>query len=222
VIHGTSIAFPSLDEKMMPSRTHLGAALLLCVGIAASPAAAETPVHQPGETGEGAGAQPEPGPAGRSSWYGYQILLADAVALGLTAIAAEAGSEAVLVGAAGVYLLGGPTVHALHRRPLAAVASLGLRIALPIAFAAIGGASVNCRMGGVVNDGESCGSIEPLIGLTVGLVAAVAIDSAAVAWDWTPPAAADRAAPRAESLASVSVAPIRIREGAGLVLSGRF
>ena len=112
------------------------------------------------------------------------------MALGLTAIAAEAGSEAVLVGAAGVYLLGGPTVHALHRRPLAAVASAGLRIALPLAFAAIGGASVDCSTS-TVNDGERCGSIERLIGLTVGLAAAVAIDSAAVAWDWTPPVTPD-------------------------------
>src|SRR5262245_32074542 len=118
---------------MPPSRNRLAAILLLAgsaVSMWASPAAAQTPVNAPNATGAGGGITDAPSAASRS-WYGYQTLATDTVALSLAFIAADRSSATTGVAAASVYLLGAPTVHALHRRGAATLGSVALRIFVP-------------------------------------------------------------------------------------------
>jgi hypothetical protein len=63
---------------------------------------------------------------GKLRWYGWQILLADAGALGLGGLV---GSGEVMVAG---YLASGPTIHLLHRHYGRAALSLGLRAVLPL------------------------------------------------------------------------------------------
>lgn len=98
---------------------------------------------------------PEAPPRADTSWYGYQPLVADGVAVGVaTAGAVQAltesycftsscvdsprrehtASEALLGMAAATFLFASPTIHATHGHWGKAAASLGLR-ALPIAIA---------------------------------------------------------------------------------------
>ena len=206
--------------KMTPSPTHLAVMLFLSRGISASSAAAETPGIEPAGVGQGTVA--DAAPAGSLSWYGYQTFSADATAIALLWVAAEKDWDPAAVATVGVYVLGAPTVHALHRRPLATVGSLALRVFLPFIGSAVGAASADCSVR-VVND-ENCDFGGTVVGFVVGAAAAMVIDSAAVAWERKAPAAAERSAPRAASAptASFSLAPVPIRDGAGLLFSGRF
>ena len=206
--------------KPTPSPGHLAVMLFLTVGIAASPAAAETAVIEP--DGVTPGTRAAAAPARRPSWYGYQTFSADATAIALFLVAAERNWEVGAVGAVGVYLLGAPTVHVAHQRPVAAVGSLALRLFLPLLGSALGGASADCSVR-VVND-ENCDFGEKIMGFVVGTAAAMIIDSAAVAWEWKAPAAPERSAPRAafSPTASLSLSPVPMRDGGGMMFSGRF
>lgn len=61
-------------------------------------------------------------------WYGYQTALVDVGGVSLLPANPAFGF--------GVLALGGPTLHAAHGRPVAAGASLGLRVGLPLYVAA--------------------------------------------------------------------------------------
>ena len=62
------------------------------------------------------------------------------------------------------------------------------------------------------------------MGFVVGAAAAVVIDSAAIAWELKAPAAVEHSATRAASSAIglASLSPVPMRDGAGLLFSGRF
>ena len=205
---------------MTPSPKQLAMMLFLTVGIAASRAAAEAPVIEP--AGVAPGTRADVAPPARASWYGYQTFSADATAVALLLVAAEKNWDAGAIGAVGVYVLGAPLVHAAHRRPEAAVGSLAMRVLLPLLGSALGGASADCSMR-VVND-ENCDFGGKVMGLVVGTAAAVIIDSAALAWERKAPPPPGLSTTRAPSspIGLAALSPVPMRDGAGLLLSGRF
>jgi hypothetical protein len=108
--------------------------------------------------------------------YRLQTAMSDAAALAMFVIAAksEDGDAAADLGFA-MYVAGGPIVHLIHHHNGRAVASLALRVALPVVAGAVGAAltSGNCS-----ND-DDCGFAAlggALIGAVVGAGAASAID----------------------------------------------
>jgi hypothetical protein len=82
-------------------------------------------------------ASAEPPPAQDERWYGLQVAMADAGALGLAMQGVARHEPGMTWGAFGVYASGAPIVHGTNGRPLWAVASLGLRLAVPYAFGRI-------------------------------------------------------------------------------------
>ena len=124
-------------------------------------------------------AKPQP-----QRWYGAPILLADGLAYGSIALAAEVQetSGVTLPLGIGTFVLAGPIVHAAHRRWGRMGLSLAARTALPFAGLMVGA-------GGCTHGGD-CAS--GLIGLTLlGMVAASIVDASALAYEpITPPASA--------------------------------
>jgi hypothetical protein len=115
-------------------------------------------------------------------WYGEQTLLVDgaSLALGIAMVGAGADGEgaAVLVGG---YLFGAPLVHLSHDHPGKAFGSLGLRLGLPLA-----GAALSCLGGGCDYRGEDTGAavggaILVVGGAVLGAAVAITIDSALIA-----------------------------------------
>jgi hypothetical protein len=129
----------------------------------------------------------EPAATPAPAWYGTETLLVDAAALGLLIVGASVGgatrdtkvSEAFALAGLGTYVLGGPIVHLAHDRPYAALGSLGLRVGAPVVAGFVGMAieQSSCSPGTWF-----CGLAGLLLGGTVGVIGAVAIDSAAIAW----------------------------------------
>jgi hypothetical protein len=204
-------------------RNRMAGMTFLTLGFWALPAASQplgTPLDGAGKATAGNDAEPADPP--HPSWCGYQTLATDGMALALAIISAEKESGAAAVGAIGLYALGAPTVHALHRRPLAAAGSIAMRLVLPLLASALGAATANCSTR-VVND-ENCDFGPSLTGLAVGMAAAAVLDSAVLAWDRPSPTSAIPAAPRAASslTRSLSLAPVPVRAGAGIVFGGPF
>lgn len=178
----------------------------------ASPAASQNVSDDPDLNGPQA--LPETWTLKGASWYGYQTFAADALAVTLFLAAGDSSAAGWAV--AGLYVLGGPTVHALHRRPGAVAGSLALRIVVPFIGAALGAATADCSKR-VVND-ENCDFGPGLIGFGFGLGVAMILDSALIAWDPAPKS--PRVAPI--SPRSVSLFPVPLRGGGGLVWGGLF
>ena len=165
-----------------------------------------------------------PAPRERSHWYGGQILAVDGASIGggLVVGLANPGLGGSLF--LGGYVFGGPIVHLAHRRPLAALGSLVLRVGAPTLGALTGwsivrvaGGNDNDNLGNVVGAGALGG-----LGLVLGYATAISLDCALLAHEdillhpdhpdlpesapgftWTP-----------------SVAPVRDGAVAGIV--GRF
>lgn len=142
-------------------------------GTAKPPSPASPPVRETGQR-----------------WYGWQVLLADCVALGLIAFPKPrdplGGGTATLVGGQ-VYVFGPGLVHAVgHDKPLRGLASLGLRLGLPAL-----GWSVGLQVArGICADGSgTCSEAPVYVGLAGGFLAALALDAAWLAWDEEPPPA---------------------------------
>ena len=142
--------------------------VVLAGGVArAQPASAPPP-----------GAVPAPPPAGAETVtrsYGLQILAVDAAVVA-GSIAAESGE--VLVGG---YLLGGPLVHAANGNGGRVLASVGLRIALPLGGGLVGAAIGESRCARSEDPEFLCGLGEVAGGLLVGMAAATIVDSAVLA-----------------------------------------
>lgn len=119
---------------------------------------------------------------GREDWYGSETLAADAGALLLffagVATNDRDTSQAVVLGAGAAYLLGSPTVHLLHERGLASLGSLGLRAGLPVAGGLAG--ALLSRFA-PPNDGDEV-VIGTVFGVAGGLLSAVVLDAALLAW----------------------------------------
>jgi hypothetical protein len=146
----------------------------------------------------------DPPPSGREallrsrfheSWYGWQTLAVDAaaVAILLTGAATFAGAAsgpsvrlsgsppslpiALITTSSGVYAVGPSVVHLAHGHIWRAVASIGLRLVIPLAGFAVGSISssaVNPRANALANGA---------VGGLVGGAAASATDAAALGWD---------------------------------------
>jgi hypothetical protein len=121
----------------------------------------------------------------RSEWYGWQMLLTDASAVGLLAAAVATDSTELGIASLGTYLVGGPIVHGLHRREGMAFASAGIRIGAPIVGAFVGASMEDCKGGYGYADGsgdhDSCGATGIGLGILAGAGTAIAIDAAVFA-----------------------------------------
>jgi hypothetical protein len=155
---------------------------------------------------------PQPDPV--QTWYGWQVLAADAGSIALFFACPGNGNDSCSLGAAG-YWLGGPIIHTVHRGWGRGFVSLALRGALPTLGGIAGALTRGCT--------RTPDDILPfcvngdrvLVGVEIGLVAAIAIDGA-WAFDEAP-------APRPLAGAS-SLAPTLTfnRDSAGFGLAGRF
>jgi hypothetical protein len=136
----------------------LAAALVATMLVATTP----TPAHAEEST--------------ESQWYGWQLLLTDAVMLA----ASVAIQPLFVVG----YLLDGVLVHAAHGNAAGAAGSIGLRAALPAAGAAIGGA--------MCDEAETSGGFfspcfGPIVeGLLGGMLLALVTDWTLFSWTREP------------------------------------
>jgi len=136
--------------------------------------------------------------------YRLQTATVDGIAIGLTTLAFSTNNDAAGYTGIGTYLLGAPIVHLVHDRPGRAAVSFGLRVALPLAGAAIGDKQGGCH-------GDVCDSGQAGLGLFAGMVAATVIDTL-----WL--AEGDETPARASWSPSVSAG----RGGASLGLAGTF
>ena len=175
--------------------------------------------------GEPSGNEPKVASAERAyfagaSWYGYQTFAPDALAL--TVFLADGNVRASAAAGwtvAGLYLLGAPTAHALHRRPGAVAGSLALRLVVPLLSAGVGGA-LPCHQS--FPSDESCSLGGTIWGFGVGMGLAAIVDAALVAWGRPSAAAAPITRATSTSAGSVSLSPLPLREGAGLLVAGLF
>lgn len=166
--------------------------------------------------------QETPTPAEAPSWYGYQILLADAFSYAIILGSLRSDTPAAAFAGLGTYGVLSPVVHGLQHQPNKVVMSLALRLLLPLVGYAIGEGNSGC------GDSEGHGFCEitkGFLGMGIGMIAATAVD-ASLAWSAPPapqPEAISSAASDAHkviSLASVGVVPAP--NGARLVVAGQF
>jgi len=120
-------------------------------------------------------ATPDVAPARETEehWYGWQVLAADAAGiLGTAACVSFSNADACIV----PYFIAAPTVHLTHGRPMSALASVGARLAFPIAGAIVGAQFANCS--GQSEGLNLCGLSEMGVGILVGTVVASVFDMA--------------------------------------------
>jgi hypothetical protein len=164
--------------------TTILAAILTCVLAAASTARADedhdqvpavSPVASPARATVVAPiATPDaaPAPDTEEHWYGWQVLAADAAGiLGTAACVSFSNADACIV----PYFIAAPTVHLTHGRPMSALASVGARLAFPIAGAIVGVQVANCS---AQSDQFLCGLSEMGAGILIGTVVATVFDMA--------------------------------------------
>jgi hypothetical protein len=120
-----------------------------------------------------------------SRWYGDETLLMDgaSAAVALLAVLADDELASPILGFASIggYVAGGPMMHVRHHAPGRALGSVALRVGLPLlglapALACSGRERDGC--------GEAIGAV--LIGLPLGIGAAIAIDAAVLAREDVP------------------------------------
>jgi hypothetical protein len=139
----------------------------------------------------GANGTPMQGPQMTTEWYGWQTLVADGASLalfvgGVSSTSSRSSSTAglLLLGSLATYSLGGPIVHLAHSRPGAALGSFGLRWGMP-SVAALFGVGLGYASCGRSSEGL-CVGLYGLLGLTLGTIGAIAIDSAVLAREQVP------------------------------------
>jgi hypothetical protein len=138
-----------------------------------------------------------------TTWYGWQTLIADALSIG---VAAATQGEAATVGSIG-YLAGAPIIHATHGNLGKGAGSVGLRFGLPVVGGGIGVAISSCNgLHGY------CGLEAFAVGALSGMGAAIAIDSAVLAYERRPPRPLPRVLPNF----------VLVRGGAVATASGSF
>jgi len=176
--------------------TTTGAAALLCASSHAQADTQGTP-NQPPEALPPADSPPAPPPPPvqvqvvptygqyeqrrhreKTHWYGWQNLIVDGgVIVGglvLTGATNEAGGVVLVTG----YFFGGPIVHWSHGQVGRGFASLGIRVAAPLLFAGLGYA-VFQRDG----SGDLRGLAGAILGFGLGVLSAIVIDAAALAYE---------------------------------------
>ena len=124
---------------------------------------------------------------GTLRWYGWQSLATDAAAAGLLGawIHSEGNTVQLVTGisCAGLYFLGGPTVHLVNGNRGRSLASLLIRGGLPLA---LGTASYVVFKDPTSQDNLN-GWWSFMMGVGAGMVLAPIIDSAALGWERVPP-----------------------------------
>ena len=109
-------------------------------------------------------------------WYGWQSMLIDVPSVTLLYAGTKShGGGAVLVGLVGI-VTGGPIVHGAHERGGAAIASLLMRLALPVVGGAIGASRCTPHDSG---DFGCMGTT--LDGVVYGALAAIVLDDLVLA-----------------------------------------
>jgi len=203
---------------LRPTRTTTITAAIL-TGVLATTSAAraedddEAPVVSPtNATVVAPIARPDVAPARETEehWYGWQVLAADAAGiLGTAACVSFSNADACII----PYFIAAPTVHLTHGRPMNALASVGVRLAFPIAGAIVGAGFANCS---AQTDQFLCGLSEMALGALIGTVAASVFDVAILSTETRERPAAP---PRLSFLSpSVSAGP----NGASFGLRGNF
>ena len=118
---------------------------------------------------------PQPSPVESRTWYGWQILGVDALAIGALSIdvasRSQGPSNAVGIPCLTAFVVAGPIIHGSHRRWGGVAASVARRILLPLVATFSGGAQQG--------DWSNRDAAE---GLIAGMAAASLVD-AALAWD---------------------------------------
>jgi hypothetical protein len=141
--------------------------------------------------------------------YRAQLALADAAVVGVSLLGSlSANNNAVPTLVIGTYLLGSPAIHLAHDHGSRAVASLGLRLGLPLLGAMLG-AGAAC--GGRSSCGTDAAIAVPAIGAVAGVLAASAIDLVYLG--------------REDTIAAPRLSPTVSADGHGSVrlgLTGRF
>ncbi len=144
--------------------------------------------HAAGARADDAAAPPSLAPSQPESWYGYQTLLVDGIALvalpaGIALTVNEAkGDNAAIPGLAVTglgatsYLFGAPIVHWAHGRVGIGFLSLGLRILAPVAGLGLGAVGSQ-----ITNDSKNQDGIP--VGAGLGALAAIVIDAAVLSWE---------------------------------------
>ena len=109
--------------------------IVVMVGLAPNVCSAVPPV-------ESAASEPVVPPVGTRRWYGWQTFAADGVASAFFLTAVADDYNATLFGFSGVtFALATPTIHATHGNWEVALASVGMRVLLPLMGAIVGGSS---------------------------------------------------------------------------------
>ena len=155
---------------------------------------------------------PTPAVHEHEHWYGWQTLAVDGAVLVLAVVGAsvsdgDQGGAALATLATSGYVLGGPIVHFAHERVLVGFASMGLRVFTPFVFALVGYGVEDCSSGS-----ELCGLGGLLIGGSLGILTAIAVDAAVLAREDVPD--------QESALPHLRLA--LARDGAGIVASGSF
>lgn len=118
-------------------------------------------------------------------WYGWQVLIADASSFGFFVLAVDAANQsygqsstadALMVVGGGGYFLAAPIIHLGHHRVGAAVASLAMRVVLPIVAGEVGLGAQRCPTPGTEDYGN-CGLQGAAEGVVVGALVASVVDA---------------------------------------------
>jgi hypothetical protein len=114
-------------------------------------------------------------------WYGWQMLIVDAVVSGVIAYALVKEDRRLGTSAVIGYLAGGPMIQAAHGQPKRVLRSVGARIANPLVFGLIGVAVGKCGQ-----DGESHCRSWVLGGALFGMGLGILYDQAEQSMEPTP------------------------------------
>jgi hypothetical protein len=166
-------------------------------------------------------------PKPETSWYGWQTLLSDAATIGLGALAYaaddakygspspqnyELGANALFAAGVATYALGGPAIHWAHGNGRKGLASLGLRVGMPLGGFIAGLLIGNAACGNDDSEFVSCPVALGALAFLGGMVAAPVVDAAVIAREpVTPPTG-----PRFQA------AVVPSGGGGKFVLAGRF
>ena len=170
---------------------------------------------------------PQAPEAPRTSWYGWQTLVADAgvIALWSAAYAVddakygssskqgyEVGTNLLVASGVAVYFLGGPAIHWAHGHGRKGLGSLGLRVGLPLGGLIAGALLGTVACGSSDNEIVPCPVAIGALGFMGGAVAAPIVDAAVVAREpVTPPTGSQ-----------LQAAFVPSGGGGTFVLAGRF
>ena len=153
------------------------------------------------------------------TWYGWQLLLADAGSLLLLY------NPAPWI-AVGTYLMVPAAIHAANGQGMRAWLSFGLRLGMP--FVGTGLGLLALHGGACENDGDGiCGGAMIVGTFILGMVVAAIVDDAAVAWKVSEDpdsrfSSAEPRPPRRAAGVAVGVGVLPYRNGAGLGFAGCF